>query len=137
MADTMISSVEERRYLELLKSFADAWNRHDIDALMTCVTDDCVFETVSGSEVFGTRYQGHDAVRLAFIQAWETFPDAQWVDGRHFVCGDRGVSEWMFRGTTLDGIRTVANGCDLFTFKGGKIAVKNAFRKNRPPLAAR
>jgi len=25
---------------------------------------------------------------------------------------------------------------DVFTFKDGKIAVKNAFRKDRPPVAA-
>lgn len=137
MADTMTSGTEQSRCLELLKSFAEAWNRHDIDALMICVTDDCVFETVAGAEVFGTRHQGHDAVRKAFAQAWETFPDAQWEDGRHFVCGNRGVSEWTFTGTAADGTRIVANGCDLFTFRDGRIAVKNAFRKARPPLAAR
>jgi len=25
-------------------------------------------------------------------------------------------------------------GCDLFTFRDGKIALKNSYRKNRPPL---
>ncbi len=25
---------------------------------------------------------------------------------------------------------------DLFTFRGGKIALKNSYRKNRPPLAS-
>ena len=29
---------------ELLQAFADAWNRHDADALMSLMTDDCVFE---------------------------------------------------------------------------------------------
>ena len=28
------------------------------------------------------------------------------------------------------------DGCDVFTFQGGRIAVKNSYRKNRPPLAA-
>ena len=27
------------------------------------------------------------------------------------------------------------NGCDLFTFRNGKIALKNSYRKTRPPLA--
>lgn len=103
---------------------------------MACVTDDCVFETVAGADAFGTRHQGRDAVRIAFAQAWEAFPDASWENGRHFVCGDRGVSEWMFTGTAADGTRVVANGCDIFTFRDSKIAVKNAFRKARPPLPA-
>jgi hypothetical protein len=28
------------------------------------------------------------------------------------------------------------HGCDLFTFSGGKIALKNSYRKNRPPSSA-
>jgi hypothetical protein len=29
------------------------------------------------------------------------------------------------------------NGCDLFTFRNGKIALKNSYRKNRPAQASR
>lgn len=121
---------------ELLQAFTDAWNRHDIDALMLFMTDDCVFETAAGPDVCGMRYQGRDAVRAAFAQALATFPDAHWGKGRHFVIGDRGVSEWTFTGTRADGVRVEVNGCDLFTFQNGRIAVKNAFRKDRPPIAA-
>jgi ketosteroid isomerase-like protein len=121
---------------EFLQSFTDAWNRHDIDGLMSFMTDDCVFEAVGGPEACGTRHEGRDAVRKAFAQAWTSFPDAHWGDGRHFVAGDRGFSEWTFSGTAADGSRVVANGCDVFTFRNGKIAVKNAFRKARPPIPA-
>jgi hypothetical protein len=31
--------------LELLDRFAEAWNRHDLDALMSMMTDDSVFES--------------------------------------------------------------------------------------------
>lgn len=34
--------------VETLQAFADAWNRHDIDALMAFMTDDCVFEASAG-----------------------------------------------------------------------------------------
>ncbi|WP_369294152.1 nuclear transport factor 2 family protein [Klebsiella pneumoniae] len=50
--------------------------------------------------------------------------------------GDRGVSESTFKGTKADGLRVEARMVDVFTFKDGKIAVKNAFRKDRPPVAA-
>ena len=33
---------------ELLQAFADAWNRHDVDALMSFMTEDCVFEASAG-----------------------------------------------------------------------------------------
>ncbi|MEJ5991816.1 nuclear transport factor 2 family protein [Ramlibacter sp. PS3R-8] len=117
-----------------LQAFAEAWNRHDLDALMGFMTDDCVFEASAGPEVRGASYTGREAVRAGFAEVWKTYPDAQWQSPRHFVCGERGVSEWTFTGTRSDGSRVEVNGCDVFTFRGGRIAVKNSYRKNRPPL---
>jgi steroid delta-isomerase-like uncharacterized protein len=119
---------------EWLQAFADAFNRHDADAIMSFMTDDCVFEASAGTEVCGNRFEGRDAVRAAFVDVWSTFPDAHWGGARHFVCDDRGVSEWTFTGTRADGARVEVHGCDLFTFRDGRIALKNSYRKNRPPL---
>jgi ketosteroid isomerase-like protein len=83
--------------------------------------------------VCGTRHAGRDAVRAGFAEVWATFPDAHWGNARHFVSGDRGVSEWTFTGTRADGTRVEVQGCDVFTFRDGKIALKNSYRKNRPP----
>jgi steroid delta-isomerase-like uncharacterized protein len=123
--------------VEMLAKFAAAWNRHDIDALMSFMSEDCVFETVGGPEQYGSRHSGPEAVRAAFAAAWKTFPDAQWENGRHWVAGDRGVSESTFRGTAADGSRVEADMVDVFTFQDGKIRVKNAFRKQRPALPAK
>jgi steroid delta-isomerase-like uncharacterized protein len=119
---------------EMLQAFADAWNRHDVDALMSFMTEDCVFEASAGPDVFGTRYAGRESVRAGFAEVWATFPDAHWGDARHVVRGDRGVSEWTFTGTRADGTRVEVQGCDLFTFRDGKIALKDSYRKNRPAL---
>ncbi len=120
---------------ETLQAFAEAWNRHDLDALMSFMTEDCVFEASAGPDVSGTRHVGASAVRAGFAEVWAVFPDAHWAHPRHFVCGDRGVSEWVFTGTRSDGTRVEVQGCDVFTFAGGKIALKNSYRKHRPPIA--
>jgi steroid delta-isomerase-like uncharacterized protein len=130
-----VSSATSEITVETLDAFAQAWNRHDADALMSYMSDDCVFEASAGPDVFGTRYIGREAVKAGYIDVWTMFPDAHWGDARHFVHGDRGVSEWTFTGTRADGTRVEVHGCDLFTFRGGKIALKNSYRKNRPPLA--
>lgn len=117
--------------LPLLEAFADAFNRHDADAIMSFMTDDCVFEASAGPDACGARYAGREAVRAAFVDVWTTFADAAWRDARHFACGERGVSEWTFTGTGADGTRVEVDGCDLFTFRDGKIARKNSYRKNR------
>ena len=117
---------------EDLEAFADAWNRHDVEALLSFMTEDCVFEASAGPDVCGTRYVGREAVRLGFAEVWTVFPDAHWGSARHFVQGNRGVSEWTFTGTRPDGGRVEVHGCDLFTFRDGKIALKDSYRKNRP-----
>jgi steroid delta-isomerase-like uncharacterized protein len=121
---------------EILQAFADAWNRHDADALMSFMTEDCVFDASAGPDACGTRYAGRAAVRAGYAEVWSIFPDAHWENARHFVQGERGVSEWTFTGTRADGTRVEVHGCDLFTFRNGKIAVKNSYRKNRPTVAA-
>jgi len=42
------------------------------------------------------------------------------------------VSEWTFVGTRAsDGLRVEVDGCDLFTFRGDRIRVKDSWRKSR------
>ena len=52
------------------------------------------------------------------------------------VHGDFGTSQWTFTGTAADGSRIETDGIDVFTFKDGKIQLKNVFRKARPNLPA-
>ena len=120
--------------IDLLDRFADAWNRHDLDALMSMMTDDCVFEASAGPDRNGQRSEGKDAVRAAYAAVFAAFPDAQWSNPRHFVAGHRAVSEWTFTGTQRDGTRVEVNGCDVFTLRDGRIAVKNSYRKNQPAV---
>lgn len=131
-----MSHDESEVSVEFLQAFADAWNRHDAAALMSFMTDDCVFEASAGPAVCGSRHVGPKDVRSAFEAVWASYPDAHWGGATHFVQGHRGVSEWTFTGTGLDGTRVEVHGCDLFTFEGGRIALKNSYRKNRPALAA-
>lgn len=115
-----------------LKGLFDAFNRHDIDGVMRLFSEDCIFDAVGGPEAYGARFEGLEAIANAFSNVWKTMPDALWGNHSHFVHGDRGVSEWLFTATAADGGRIEAEGCDLFTFRNGKIVRKQAFRKNRP-----
>jgi ketosteroid isomerase-like protein len=121
---------------ETLAAFAQAWNDHDIEALMSFMHDDCVFHAVAGPDLMGRSFIGREQVREGFQAAWQNFPDAAWLDGDHVVVGDRGFSESTFCGTKADGSRVQARMVDVFTFKDGKILIKNAYRKDRPALAA-
>lgn len=119
-----------------LAALFDAFNRHDIDGVMTFFAPDCVFNAVGGPDACGTRIEGTNAIAAAFSGVWAAMADARWDHHGHFVHGDRAVSEWTFSGTNGDGSRVEAEGCDLFTLRDGKIVKKQAFRKNRPLLKA-
>lgn len=112
-----------------------AFNRHDIDEVMSYFHDEVVFETVSGPESYGTRILGKAAVREQFENTWGTMPDVQWTKDSYFLfTEDRIVTECTFVATNPDGKRQHADSVDLFTTKDGKITSKRAFRKNRPLL---
>jgi len=114
----------------------DAFNRHEIDAVMAHFADDCVFYTVGGDEKFGTKIEGSPAIAAAFSAVWAGMKDAHWDHHSHFVAGDRAVSEWTFSGTDANGMRIEAEGADLFTLRDGRIVVKQALRKSRPAFRA-
>lgn len=116
---------------DFLQSFVNAFNRHNVKAIMAHMTDDCVFEASAGPDIVGEKFTGQAQVKKAFEEVFATFPDAHWGSPRHFIKDDTGFSVWIFTGTRSDGTKVEVTGCDLFTFKDGKIAVKNSYRKNR------
>ena len=116
---------------DVLLAVLDAFNRHDLDAIMSHFADDAVFESPRGPEPRGTRYVGKDAVRAGLAKRFEGIPDVHYGDDRHFLSADasRGVSEWTLTGTTTDGQRLEVRGCDLWTFRDGRIVVKDSYWK--------
>jgi steroid delta-isomerase-like uncharacterized protein len=118
------------RHLEVLQQVFDAFNRHDLDAIMDHFAEDCVFESPRGPEPWGRRFFGKDEVRRGLSARFEGMPDVRYDEGDHFACGDRGVSEWTIRGTTVEGSTVEVRGCDLWTFgPDGRIIRKDSFWK--------
>src|SRR5215208_2194535 len=70
---------------EFLDAFADAWNRHDVDAILSAMTDDCVFEASAGVGVRGTVYDGQRQVRKGVEAVFEQFPrrKMEWTQALH------------------------------------------------------
>jgi ketosteroid isomerase-like protein len=113
----------------ILKAFLDAFNRHDLDAIMSFFADDCVFDAPRGPQRWGRRYVGPDAVREGLGARFTGIPDVHYGEDRHWLAGDRGVSEWRLTGTTTSGVRIDVMGCDLFEFRRGKIVRKDSYWK--------
>ena len=118
--------------VDTLDRLVDAFNAHDLDAIMSHFAEDCVFESPRGPDAWGRRFEGLEEVRRGLAARFETIPDVEYESHGDFVAGDRGVSEWTIRGTTTGGDTIEVRGCDIWTFApDGRIAVKNSFWKIR------
>ena len=115
--------------IETLRSIADAFNRHDLDGIMAFFTEDAIFETPKGPEPWGRRFAGTEQVREGIAASFAGIPDVHYGDVSHWVSGDRVVTEWTLTGTTTDGEPLRVRGCDLWTFRDGKVARKDSYWK--------
>ncbi len=113
----------------MLEEFLAAFNRHDVDAIMDFFTEDCVFETPRGPDPWGRRLEGKAEVRTGIQARFDGIPDIHYGDDRHWVSGDRAVSEWKITGTNVSGDKVEVCGCDLFELRDGKIVRKDAYWK--------
>jgi ketosteroid isomerase-like protein len=114
---------------ETLKGFLEAFNRHDLDAIMDYFAEDCIFYMPRGSAPRGNSYTGKEQVRAGLATRFEGIPDVHYGDDTHWVCEDFGVSEWTLTGNTTSGKRIEVRGVDLLEFAGGKITRKDSFWK--------
>ena len=114
---------------QVMRSFLDAFNRHDVDAIMDFFVDDCEFDTPRGPAPCGRQLRGKAEVREGIKARFDGIPDVHYDDESHWWSGDRGVSEWTISGTTKTGQRIQVRGCDLFQFAGDKIKRKDSFWK--------
>lgn len=120
----------EQVSIDVLKGFLEAFNRHDLDAIMDHFAEDCVFYMPRGAKPRGDKYVGKAEVRAGLAKRFEGLPDVHYGDDQHWLCGDSfGISEWTLTGTTTAGQYIEVRGVDLLEFAQGKITRKDSFWK--------
>ena len=113
----------------MLDRFVAAWNAHDLERIMACMTDDCVFWSSAGAHPEGGVFEGREAVAEAFATIFQNFPDAAWIECRITLFGSRALWEWTFIGTGTNGTKTTVLGADILELVESRIRRKNSFRK--------
>ena len=108
-------------------TFNEAFNRHDVDAAMAAMTDDCVFE--STSPPMGERHVGQAAVRAAWEDFFGSTPTAHFDAEDVIVSGDRCVVQWRYSWENDDGTKSHIRGVDVIRVRDGLVAEKFAYVK--------
>lgn len=117
---------QTRRTLQVVQQFHEAFNRHDVDAIMALMTDDCVFENTYPPPD-GARYVGQADVRACWVQLFRDAPAAHFAVEELFACGARAVLRWRYS-WAAEGQGHV-RGVDVYRVRDGRVAEKLSYVK--------
>ena len=117
--DSRDSAAELERVIE---RYNDAWNSHDVDAILALHAPGMVFE----NHTAGERVEGED-VGPHIARIFENAPDLSFRGRRLYVRDGLVVSEWTATATNRDGRRVEWDGIDVFPFENGLILRKDVY----------
>lgn len=113
--------------LTTVERFNEAFNRHDVDAIMALMTEDCVFENTRPAPD-GLRLEGSGAVRAYWEKFFSVSPQAHFDTEEIFASGDRCVVRWRYS-WVKHGSPGHVRGVDLFRVRDGRVAEKLSYVK--------
>ena len=111
-----------------IERYNDAWNAHDVDAIVSLHAPGMVFENHTAGERVGG-----DAVGPHIARIFENWPDLAFRGRRLYVRDGLVVSEWTATATASDGRRLEWDGVDVFPFEDGLILRKDVYSSSHRP----
>jgi steroid delta-isomerase-like uncharacterized protein len=118
----------------MIDAYNDAWNRHDVDAIVSLHAPGMVFE----NHTAGERAEG-DAVRHHIAGIFAAWPDLAFETRRLYIAGDLVVQEWTASAThdhelrrgdlvsPASGKRIEWEGCDVIPTEDGRVKRKDVY----------
>jgi taurine dehydrogenase small subunit len=132
LAAAILARVSEQdRAAELERTidrYNDAWNAHDVDAIVSLHAPGMVFE----NHTAGDRVEG-DGVGPHIARIFEKWPDLAFRGRRLYARDGLVVSEWTATATDSQGRRLEWDGVDIFPFRDGLILRKDVYSSSHAP----
>jgi steroid delta-isomerase-like uncharacterized protein len=120
---------------QFIDRYNDAWNAHDVEAIVAMHTEDSVFENHTTGDV----NVGRDAIGEAITSIFRVFPDLTFEGRRQYIRENLVVQEWTARGThegkmTRSGVEVEPTGrqveyrgMDVIPIRDGLVARKDVY----------
>ena len=120
---------------KVIAAYGNAWNAHDVEAILAMHTEDSVFE----NHTSGGKAVGKSAIREVLKGVFAAFPDIRFDARRAYVRDGVVTQEWTASGTLAipftKGASTVQptgrkvswNGVDVIPFQGDLVARKDVY----------
>jgi ketosteroid isomerase-like protein len=117
---------------DLAARYVEAWNAHDVPAIMAFHVDDTSYQRHGIPKV----YKGKDAVAEQFGKDFSGLPGLKFEPVALYGSDDHFVSEMILTATTPDGKPVTMELVDVITLRDGKVVHKSSyFVASRPPKA--
>lgn len=120
---------------KVIAAYGEAWNRHDVEAIVAMHTEDSVFE----NHTSGGKAVGKAAIREMLKSVFTAFPDIRFDARRVYARDGLVTQEWTATGTLAipyssggftvqpTGRRISWNGVDVIPFTGNLVARKDVY----------
>ncbi len=126
MSPIRLSKIESSTRIVI--EFNQAFNRHDVPAMMRLMSDDCIFENTDPAPD-GTVYAGKEAVTQFWHDFFRESPQAHIEIEEIFGLGFRCVMRWRYTWMDAEGKKGHVRGVDIFKLKDGLISEKLSYVK--------
>ncbi len=113
---------------DLVARFGAAWEAWDLEAVMSLMAEDAVFESTAPAPD-GLRLEGAAAIRDEWSPMFAGTRDAEFRFEESFVSGDRATARWVFSWTNGDGSRGHVRGADVMRVRDGRVVEKLSYVK--------
>lgn len=123
--------MDREQLIEQTNLFMAAFNRNDLDAVMSFFAKDAVYDEFNGKS-----NHGKVEIRAAFLPQFSgAFGKMQFLDEDLFIDADSGkvMASWRCR-LVVKGKPTAWRGLDLLHFQGNKLIRKITYAKTKAPL---
>jgi ketosteroid isomerase-like protein len=125
-----------RENVEVVRGWQEAWNRGDIDQLVSVFDPEVEWRTSGVFPGLDPVYRGHDGFRRfwrEFTEPWESF---QIKSGEERDCGDRVLGLAYFEGQGRDGLEVRRPTAAVWTFRAGRVLVVQVYADQAEALEA-
>jgi ketosteroid isomerase-like protein len=112
----------------IIERYNEAWNAHDVDAIVSFHAPEMVFE----NHTAGERVEG-DAVGPHIAGIFANWPDLRFRGRRTYAREGLVVNEWTASATDPGGRRLEWDGIDVFPFRDGLILRKDVYSSSHRP----
>ena len=125
-----MTAIDRTAAMNVLKAFGKAFNVGNVDGILGQVTDDFEWRLHEGSNAPDAKIvKGSDAVRAALALRAERIDSIRFSETEVLFGDDHVVGRFRAIGAYKDGKAIDVRGIDIYSFKDGKISVKDSYWK--------